>query len=61
MNTMKFTGGKNMKNRINDLREHLHQAVKSKNTAEVLKISQELDELIIEYFKQESLAKEDGD
>lgn len=50
-----------MKNKINDLREHLHQAVKSKNTAEVLKISQELDELIIEYFKEESLAKEGGD
>ncbi len=50
-----------MKNKINELREHLHQAIKSKDTAEVLKISQELDELIIEYFKEESLAKESGD
>ena len=44
-----------MKNKINNLREHLHQAVKSNNKVEILKISQELDKLIIEYHKEEDL------
>lgn len=50
-----------MKNRINELREHLHQIVKSKDYKEMLEVSQELDELIIEYFKEENFIKEDRD
>lgn len=44
-----------MKNKINNLREHLHQVVKSNNKIEILQISQELDKLIIEYHKEEDL------
>ncbi|MSU02465.1 aspartyl-phosphate phosphatase Spo0E family protein [Tissierella pigra] len=44
-----------MKNKINNLREHLHQTVKSNNKVEILQISQELDKLIIEYHKEEDL------
>lgn len=48
-----------MKNKIDKLREHLHRVVQSNDNAGVLKVSQELDELIIEYYKEQNFKEED--
>lgn len=50
-----------MKNKIDKLREHLHQVVQSNDNAGVLKVSRELDELIVEYYKKQNFAEEDGE
>ncbi len=45
-----------MKNKINDFRELLHSELESDNLdyEKVLEISQELDKLIIEYYREEN-------
>ena len=48
-----------MKNKIDKLREDLHRVVKSSDNAKILKISQELDELIIEFYKEQGFEKQE--
>ncbi|CAK7030864.1 aspartyl-phosphate phosphatase Spo0E family protein [Tissierella carlieri] len=50
-----------MKNRIDELREHLHQTMESKNYEKMLKVSQELDELIVQYFKEKNCIEKGKD
>lgn len=61
INTINFIGGKKMKNRIDELREHLHQTMESKNYEKMLKVSQELDELIVQYFKEKNCIEKGKD
>jgi len=61
INTIKFSGGKIMtvrKNEVEELRELLHKAIKNDEYKEILKISKELDELIIKYIKSENRIEE---
>jgi aspartyl/asparaginyl-tRNA synthetase len=61
INIINFIGGKEMKNRIDELREHLHQTMESKNYEKMLKVSQELDELIVQYFKEKNCIEKGKD
>lgn len=42
-----------MKNKIDKLRENLHRAIESEDKELLIKISQELDKLIVNYSKLE--------
>lgn len=44
--------GDDMKDKINELREKLHHEIELDNKEKILELSQELDELILEYFKK---------
>ncbi|MBU5256531.1 aspartyl-phosphate phosphatase Spo0E family protein [Tissierella praeacuta] len=46
------------KNEVEELRELLHKAIKNDEYKEILKISKELDELIIKYIKSENRIEE---
>ena len=50
----------NMKNKINQIREKLHQELgsKKKTHENIIKISEELDQLIIQYYKEEETKSE---
>ncbi|WP_353094983.1 aspartyl-phosphate phosphatase Spo0E family protein [Tissierella praeacuta] len=49
-----------MKTEIERLRQILYKTIESGNCKEVLKISQELDELIIKYMKNEDNIEENN-
>lgn len=42
-----------MDSKINELRQKLYIVLKSNNKEAILKISEELDQLIIQYYKEE--------
>lgn len=44
----------NIKEKIEKLREVLHNAINNGNTTEIIAISEEMDKLILEFIKQSS-------
>lgn len=55
---MRYYGGGGVEEKIEKLREKLHNLFELNNKEEILRVSRELDELLIQYHKEEIIKRD---